>query len=142
VLIAPHAPPGLVDNEPPFPAYVARMLFGKTNADGRRWARGQKFTLTPAGADACAAHQAAVSEARSSGRAALDAALAAWAGPRGVEPHDGVVLPELRAQRRGLADLSRALETAGIEPGEVRAAIDRLVTAGMVEAVPLASQVG
>lgn len=118
------------------------MLFGKTNENGRRWARGQKFTLTSVGVEACAAHQAAVSEARTSGRAALNAALAAWAGPRGVEPHDGVVLPELREQRRGLADLSRALESAGIEPGEVRAAIDRLVNAGMVEAIPLASQAG
>lgn len=116
------------------------MLFGKTTT-GRRWPRGQKFTLTPAGVEAYAAHQAAVAEARTSGRAALDAALTRWADPLGVKPHDGVVLPELRDQRRGLAELSRALESAGIEPDEVRAAIDRLVGAGIVEAIPLASQV-
>jgi hypothetical protein len=118
------------------------MHFGKTDPGARRWARGQKFTLTAAGAEACAAHQAAVLESRSSGRSALDAALAGWAAPLGVQPRDGFALPELRDQRRGLAELARALESAGIEASEVRAAIDRLVTAGIVEAVPLASQVG
>lgn len=115
------------------------MPFGK-QPTGRRWARGQKFTLTLAGAAAEAERQDAVLSARASGRAALDSALAAWAAPRGLLPGDGVILPELRGQRRGLTELSRALESAGIEPDEVRAAVDRLVTAGMVEAIPLASQ--
>jgi hypothetical protein len=108
----------------------------------KRWPRGQKFTLSSEGAAVEEAYRAAVAAARQSGRAALDAALAAWAAPLGVQPGDGVVLSELRVERRGIPELSRALEEAGIELAEVRAAVDRLVTAGAVAPVPLASQVG
>ncbi|HSN92787.1 MAG TPA: hypothetical protein VLS93_16260 [Anaeromyxobacteraceae bacterium] len=109
---------------------------------GRRWARGQKFTISLSGLPADEARRAAVLEARSAGRAALDAALETWARPHGIRPGDGVVLGELRAERRGLAELARVLEGCGIGPREVREAIDRLVAAGLVEPVPLASQVG
>ncbi|HVI93467.1 MAG TPA: hypothetical protein VM753_05645 [Anaeromyxobacter sp.] len=108
----------------------------------KRWPRGQKFTLSPEGGVAEEAYRAAVATARASGRAALDAALAAWAAPLGVQPGDGIVLSELRQARRGIPELSRALEEAGIAPDEVRAAIERLVGAGAVSPVPLASQVG
>jgi hypothetical protein len=108
----------------------------------KRWPRGQKFTLSAAGAAAEEAYRAAVAAARASGRAALDAALLAWAAPLGVQPGDGVVLSELRAARRGIGELSRALEEAGIAPDEVRAAIERLVASGAVTPVPLASQLG
>jgi hypothetical protein len=83
-----------------------------------------------------------VGSARSSGRQALEAALAAWAGPRGLSPGDGVVLAELRGKRLGLPDLCRGLEAAGIPPDEVRAAVGRLVAAGAVQPLPLASQLG
>ena len=43
----------------------------------RRWPRGQKFTLTPAGLEAEVAHRDVVNGARSMGRSALDAALSA-----------------------------------------------------------------
>ena len=48
--------------------------------------------------------------------------------------------PELSGKRLGLSHLCEALETSGIVPDEVRAAIGRLVDAGIVEPVPLASQ--
>lgn len=108
----------------------------------KRWPRGQKFTLSPAGEAAELAHRDAVNGARSSGRAALQAALAAWAAPLSVQGTDGVVLGELRGQKRGLNELARALEDAGIEAAEVKAAVDRLVAAGLAEPVPLASQLG
>jgi hypothetical protein len=110
--------------------------------EGRRWPRGQKFTISTSGLRADDAYRAAVLTARAAGRSALDAALAAWATPHGVLPGDGVVLGELRATRRGLSELARTVEACGIEEREVRAAVDRLVTAGLVDAVPLASQVG
>ncbi len=114
----------------------------RTGADGaRRWPRGQKFTISLSGLRADDAYRAAVLEARASGRTALDAAVAAWAKPLGIAPGDGVVLGEVRARRRGLADLAEALEACGIEAKEVRAGVDRLVTAGLVDPVPLASQV-
>lgn len=106
----------------------------------KRWPRGQKFTLSTAGVAAELAHREAVNGARSSGRAALQAALAAWAEPLGVQGGDGVLLVELRGQKKGLNELARALEDTGIEPAEVKAAVDRLVLAGLAEPVPLASQ--
>lgn len=109
-------------------------------SDGPRWARGQKFTLSPAGREAEEAYRASVLGARGAGRAVLDAALAEWAAPRAVAPGDGVLLAELKAKPRGLSELSHALEDAGIPGAEVRAALDRLVKAGLGELVPLASQ--
>jgi hypothetical protein len=76
-----------------------------------------------------------VAAARGLSRAALDAALAAWASPRRVEPADGVLLPELQDKPRGLPDLTRSLEAAGASAAEIRAALGRLVTAGLVELV-------
>jgi hypothetical protein len=116
------------------------MLQGKID-DGPRWPRGQKFVLSAAGRSAHEAHRAAVQEARGVGRAALDAALAAWSAPLQVEPSDGVLLAELRDKPRGLPELTRAVEDAGVSAAEVRGAIGRLVKAGLVEPVPLASQV-
>ena len=110
------------------------MLQAKTT-DGPRWPRGQKFTLSAQGRDAHEAHRQAVQQARGVGRGALDTALSAWAGPRQVQPGDGVLLGELLERPRGLADLSRALEDAGHSAAEVRAAVGRLVAAGLVEPV-------
>jgi hypothetical protein len=118
----------------------AQMLSAKLSPGRPRWPRGQKFTLTAAGTDAEAEYRAAVLGARASGRAALEAALSAWAGPRGVAPGDGVLLAELSGKRLGLTELVRSLESAGIEPEEVRASVRRLVEAGIAEAVPLATQ--
>ncbi len=115
------------------------MLLGKTK-DGKRWPRGQKFALSPAGTQAQDAYHAAVQGARASGRAALESALAAWATPRGVTPADGAILSELSGKRLGLGALCEALETTGIAPDEVRAGIGRLVEAGIVDPLPPASR--
>jgi hypothetical protein len=115
------------------------MLMGKPQ-DRKRWPRGQKFTLSPAGAEAEEAYRSAVLGARASGRSALESALAAWAVPRRVAPGDGVVLVELSGKRLGLSRLCEALEVTGIVPDEVRASIGRLVDAGIVEPVPIGSQ--
>jgi hypothetical protein len=115
------------------------MHFGKT-PEGPRWPRGQKFTLSPAGLAAEEAYHAAVAGARGGGRTALEAALSAWATPHGIAAGDGMFLGELKGKPRGLADFGRALESAGVAAGDVRAAIDRLVKAGLAELVPLASQ--
>jgi hypothetical protein len=108
---------------------------GTPSSDGRtrRWPRGQKFTLTPAGLEADAQHRQVVSDVRGSGRPALETALSAWAGPHRVHPGDGLLLGELRRGGCGLNDLADALEGAGIERGEVKAGLDRLVAAGLVE---------
>ncbi len=104
-------------------------------ANGPRWPRGQKFTLSLSGREAHETHRAAVLSARGLSRSSLDAALAAWAVPRKVEPGDGVLLGELLDRPRGLPDLTRALEAAGASAAEVRAAVGRLVGAGLVDPV-------
>lgn len=114
------------------------MLQGKSS-DGPRWPRGQKFMLSATGVAAEEAYRAAFTGARGGGRSALDAALAAWAAPLAVAPADGVLLGELRTKPRGLPELTQALEDAGTAPSEVRLGLDRLVKAGLVALVPLAS---
>ncbi len=113
------------------------MLVGKPSTEAKRWPRGQKFSVSSSGAAAEEAYRSAVLGARASGRATLDAALATWAAPRGLQPADGVILAELAGKRLGLSDLCARLEDAGIAPEDVRAGISRLVAAGIVEPVPL-----
>ncbi|HET8541650.1 MAG TPA: hypothetical protein VFL83_17360 [Anaeromyxobacter sp.] len=116
------------------------MLVGTPSTGTKRWPRGQKFTVSALGEAAQDAYRAAVRDARASGRAALDSALAAWAAPRGVAPADGAILSELAGKRLGIGALCEALETTGIAPDEVRAGIGRLVAAGIVEPLPPASR--
>jgi hypothetical protein len=116
------------------------MLATRFPTGAKRWPRGQKFALSPFGAIAEEAYRGAVLGSRASGRAALDSALAAWATPRGLAPADGVILAELSGKRLGVADLCASLESAGIVADDVRAGIGRLVAAGIVDPLPLASQ--
>ena len=116
------------------------MLSRKPDVNRRRFARGQKFTLSAAGADAEQAYRDAVTSARASGRTTLEAALVAWAEPRRVTPADGVILAELSGKRLGFGRLCEALETSGASAEEIRAGVGRLLDAGIVELVPLASQ--
>lgn len=137
--LSTSAPPclsrrGIVD-KPGGTGGYKRMLSGKSN-DGPRWPRGQKFSLSLAGREAQEAYRTAVLSARGQSRGALDAALSAWAAPRQVEPPDGVLLGELLERPRGLSDLTGALEDAGASGAEIRAALARLIAAGLVDAAP------
>jgi hypothetical protein len=116
------------------------VLTHKPAGDRRRFARGQKFTMSVAGAEAEQAYRGAVAAARATGRAALEASLAAWAEPRRVAPTDGVVLGELSGKQLGLARLCEALESSGMSTEEIRSGVGRLLDAGFAELVPLASQ--
>jgi len=116
------------------------MLESLRPKDGRRWPRGQRFQLTPAGADAESAHGTAVREARAQGRAALEQAQRRWAEPLGVEPGDGVVLSQLRPGKRSLADLAEALADCGATKADVKASVDRLVDRALVEPTPVPAQ--
>ena len=110
---------------------------------GTRWPRGQKFSLSSRGTEALATFKEAIRDAHATpGRAALEATQRAWAGPLGIQPSDGIVLSELTIGRRSLTDVARALDSCGVSTAEVKASVDRLVVAGMVDAVPLPSQVG
>jgi hypothetical protein len=109
------------------------MLDSLKPRGGKRWPRGQKFALSQAGLTAEAAYREAVQGARSQGRAALEVAQRSWAAPLRVEPGDGVVLGELRGGRKSIAELARGLEGCGTTANEVKAAVDRLADAGLVD---------
>jgi hypothetical protein len=105
----------------------------KTPQSTKRWPRGQKFLLSTSGTEAEARYRDGVHTARAQGRSALETAQRSWAVPLGLEPADGVVLGELRGSRKSIADLVRALEDCGTTAAEVKAAVDRLAGAGLIE---------
>jgi hypothetical protein len=115
------------------------MLESLKSRGGKRWPRGQKFALSERGVAAEAAYRDMIAGARSSGRATLDAAQREWAEPLGVRPADGVVLGELRASKRSIAEIARALEDCGTTAADVKAAVDRLTDALLVEPAPLSA---
>jgi hypothetical protein len=107
---------------------------------GKRWPRGQKFALSQRGLDAEATYRDAIASARASGRGALESAEREWATPLGIQPNDGVVLGELRkAGRKSIAELARELESCGMSPTDVKAVVDRLCEAQLVEPLPAAA---
>jgi hypothetical protein len=112
------------------------MLESLKARSGKRWPRGQKFTMSTFGNVAEIAYRQAVQSARAQGRNALDAAQRAWAGPFQIEPGDGVVLGELRAGNKSIAEIARGLADCGTSPNEVKAAVDRLAEAGLVAPTP------
>lgn len=117
------------------------MLESLKPQGGKRWPRGQKFVLSSSGTQAEVAYREAVHAARAQGRAALLAAEQAWSAPLRVQPSDGVVLGELRAGRKSIAEIARGLEDCGTSTAEVKAAMDRLSDAGLVEPAPAAMAV-
>jgi hypothetical protein len=112
------------------------MLSNLDAAKGPRWPRGQRFALSSTGAEAEASWRTAAQEARSLGRSALDGANRRWADPLGLDPSDGLVLSELRPGKRSIAELVRTLEICGASQDQVRASVGRLVSRGLVEALP------
>jgi len=106
---------------------------------GKRWPRGQRFVLTAAGTSAESAYREAVQAARAQGRTALEQAERGWSLPLGLEPGDGVVLSELRPGRRSIAEVARSLDDCGTSLAEVKAAVDRLADAGLIEPAPAAA---
>jgi hypothetical protein len=113
------------------------MFSAQQPAQGRRWPRGQRFTLSPPGVEAEQAYRATVMDVRSLGRAALAQAERRWAEAHGLSPSDGVVMAEIRPGRRSLADLARSLESCGTPAAQIRESVDRLVERGLVDALPL-----
>lgn len=114
------------------------MLESLKPQGGKRWPRGQKFVLSASGTHAELAYRDAVQAARAQGRAALLAAQQSWAAPLRVDASDGVVLSELRAGRKSIAEIARGLEDCGTSAAEVKASMDRLSDAGLVEPAPAA----
>ena len=103
----------------------------------RRWPPRQRIHLTPEGDVARGAYQALVREAREQQLAAdaLEAQLSSWAGKLGVRASDGVLLDEL-AKPLSVNELALAVEACGQRPADVKAGVDRLYGAGLVQPPP------
>jgi hypothetical protein len=101
----------------------------------RRWPPRQRIQLTESGKAAVATYQAKVAEARSAGRPSnwLEAELATWSGTLGIRAADGVLLEELANQGCTVNDLARAVESCGLRAPEVKAGVDRLYGAELIE---------
>lgn len=105
----------------------------------RRFPRTQRFQLTPRGADAESTYRSQTSAARADaagGRAAFEAVRAAWASALKVEPDDALCLLELREAPRRMDEMAKALEDCGATRDSVKAAVQRLLSAGLVEPSP------
>lgn len=100
----------------------------------RRWPPRQRIHLTPEGEAARAAYQQLVQEGRAQqlSSADLEGKLAGWAGALGIRASDGVLLDEL-GQPHSVNELARAVETCGLRSADVKAGVDRLYGAGLVQ---------
>jgi hypothetical protein len=108
-------------------------------AEKVRFGRAQKFRLSPKGTEAEQAYTAMIEAAKEgSGRAQFDAARAAWGGPLGLSSEDGLFLVEFGQGARTIPEAVRSLEGCGTTAKEVKAAVERLLTIGMLEPLPAA----
>ena len=107
-----------------------------------RWAPRQRFALSALGLQARLAREQAVAAARelADGRYGLDSALAAWATPLSIDPHDGVYLEEFARGTLTVTQVADALADCGLSKPEVQAAADRLFKAGLLTPDPPAPQ--
>jgi hypothetical protein len=102
-----------------------------------RFGRAQKFRLSSKGVEATAAYSRMIEGAKEgTGRAQFDAARAAWGAPLGLSAEDGLFLVEFGEEGKTLPEATRNLDGCGTTPKEVKAAVERLLKCGMLEAVP------
>lgn len=102
-----------------------------------RYPRSQKFRLSPKGAEAVEAYEITIAQARSGhGRSEFDAARKAWGIPRGLAPEDAQYLVEFGVAGHTLKETAEALRDCGPSPQDVKEATERLISFGMLEAVP------
>ena len=109
----------------------------------RRWPPRQRIHLTPEGEQARVAYKLVVSSAREANlpSAELETKLEAWAGALGVRSSDGVLLDESSAKPMSVNELARAVESCGQRANEVKAGVDRLYGAGLVQPPQVAEPV-
>ena len=102
-----------------------------------RYSRSQKFRLSQKGTEAVQAYELTIAQARSGhGRAEFDAARKAWSSPRGLAPEDAQYLVEFGVGGHTLKETADALRDCGPSPKDVKEATERLISFGMLEAVP------
>lgn len=103
-----------------------------------RYGRSQKFRLSQKGTEAVKAYEGTIAAARNgSGRAEFDAARKAWGDPRGLAPEDAQYLVEFGVAGRTMKETADALRDCGTSAKDVKDATERLISFGMLEAVPM-----
>jgi hypothetical protein len=104
---------------------------------GKRWPRSQQFRLSAKGAEAQVSYRQMLLENRegSGGRSSFDAARGSWATPLAIEPSDGLYLDELETGPKTIEEMVQALDACGSTRREVKAAINRLASVGLIEPV-------
>jgi hypothetical protein len=101
-----------------------------------KWSRAQRFRLTPAGREAAQGYRQDIVASRvEAGRKSFDTARGEWAARLGLEPADGLYLAELLEAPRTIPEIAASLDGCGPQRSDVRAAIERLVQARMMELV-------
>ena len=104
---------------------------------GKRWPRSQQFRLSAKGVEAQISYRSMLHGERegTGGRLSFDAARASWAKPLALESSDGLYLDELETGPKTIEEMVQALDACGSTRREVKAAINRLTTVGMIEPV-------
>ena len=101
----------------------------------RRWPRNQRFSLSESGRAAESSYRSEIVASRArQGREAYEAARAAWAAPRGLQPDDGLYLGELTGHPKNLHEVADAVEACGKSREDTRLALDRLLDAPLIVA--------
>lgn len=101
-----------------------------------RWARSQRFRLSPRGVEAEQQWRTTLETVQSAGRAAFDSGLAHWATEFKVQPDDASYVRELKASPLRLEDVAKAVADTGTSREDVKKALERLYEAGLVEVQP------
>ena len=113
-------------------------MSAEETTERQRFGRAQKFRLTEKGNEAVSSYTLMLEKARAGsgrGRAPFDAARDSWSGPRGITSEDGLFLVEFGVGDRTIPEATRSLEDCATGK-EVKAAIERLMSCGMIEPVP------
>jgi hypothetical protein len=103
-------------------------------APRRRRPRG-RFHLTAFGLTTLQDYRLAVVAAQSGpdARRHLEQVQAAWAGARGLQLRDALVLDEIGSRPQNVAELGRSLDDCGVPKADIADGIDRLESIGLIE---------
>ena len=116
---------------------------GKLNYDWRNpervvpWKPRHRFVVTMAGHEAHQRYRSVVSTAQGGPdqRVELERVKQVWAEELKLRENDLIILEELAVGAACLADMKPALESLGLALRDARGAIDRLISAGLVESL-------
>lgn len=100
-----------------------------------RWPPRQRFIATEMGRAALEVYQQGIASYQAGARherEELERIQQAWAGERGVEPCDALVLGETTGKDRLPREIHSALADCGLSLSDVQASLDRLFKAGLV----------